>query len=674
MKKTPKTAKLGALERVFRLERGMVDEERRTVFPASSEEPYLRRTWSMGDYFEVLDHSPGSVRLDRLRDGGPLLKNHDVRDQIGVIEGAQLRNRRLEVTARFGNSQCAIDEEKDVADGIRNKVSVGYIVHEMVLEKSSEEGLDTYRVTDWEPLEVSTVSIPADPTVGFGRSAGVDAYRDHETRVIRREAAMGGHALKKIQVVRREDGVLLRIHENEFNGELHERVEAETVTVERAEKPAVQVGVTRGVELDRAAIEREERSRVDEILALGSRWNCSDKAREAIRDGVSLAAFRDHVWATKVPDGKPVDTPKTHLGMSAKEAKSFSILRAANAILSHKPELAAFEMECSREVAERMGREPQGFFVPEDVQAAQGDLSAAEQRILSVGTATAGGNLVATNLLAGSFIELFRNSMQVINAGARFLSGLVGNVDIPRQTAGATAGWVSEAGNVSASDMAVDKVSLVPRTIGVRTDITRKLMLQATPAIEGLVRSDIATALALGLDNAALNGSGTAPVPRGIRNVAGVGLVALGTNGAAPTWDSQVQLVQALQVANANIGTQAFITNGNAWSKLMRTPRVAGYPDYILSHPGDTLLGRRVLLSEQVPANLVKGTSGAVCSAEFFGNWPELLIGEWGVLDIFPDPYTLGDSNGVVLRCFKDADVAARHAASFAIIVDMLTT
>lgn len=673
MKKTTKTAKLGALERVFRLDRGMVDEERRTTFPASSEEPYLRRTWSMGDYYEVLDHSPGSVRLDRLRDGGPLLKNHDITEQIGVVEGASIKSRRLEVTARFGNSQCALDEEKDVADGIRNKVSVGYIVHEMVLEKQSEDGPDTYRVTDWEPLEVSTVSIPADPTVGFGRSAGGDAYREHETRVIRREAAMGGHTLKKIQVVRREDGVLLRILESEFNAELHERVEAETAAVEKPEKPALAVGATRGAEgIDRATIEREERTRVDEILALGSRWNCSDKAREAIRDGVSLAAFRDHVWATKVPDGKPVDTPKTHLGMSSKEAKSFSILRAANAIVSHKPELAPFEMECSREVAERLGREPQGFFVPEDVQAADAEMTA--KRTLSVGTATAGGNLVATNLLAGSFIELFRNAMQVVNAGARFLSGLVGNVDIPRQTGGATAGWVSEAGNVSPSDMAVDKVSLVPRTIGVRTDITRKLLLQATPAIEGLVRSDIAMALALGLDSAALNGSGTPPVPRGIRNVSGVGLVALGTNGAAPTWDSQVQLVQALQVANANIGTQAFMLTGNAWSKLMRTARVTGFPDFILSNPGDNLLGRRVLITEQLPSNLVKGTSGAVCSAEILGNWSELLIGEWGVLDIFPDPYTLGDSNGLVLRVFKDADVAVRHAASFALIVDMLTT
>lgn len=673
MKKTPKTAKLGALERVFRLERGMVDEERRTTFPASSEEPYLRRSWSMGDYLEVLDHSPSSVRLDRLRDGGPLLKNHDTWNQIGVVEGAAIKGRRLEVTARFGNSDEAIAEEKDVADGIRTKVSVGYIVHEMILEKQSDDGPDTYRVTDWEPLEVSTVSIPADPTVGFGRSGAVDAYREHETRVIRRESAKGG-SMKKIQVVRREDGVLLRILESDFDEALHERAE-EPAKAEPEKKAPVQVVATRGAEgVDRAAIEREERTRVDEILALGSRWNCSDKAREAIREGVSLAAFRDHVWATKVPDGKPVDTPKTHLGMSKKEAGKFSILRAANAIVSGDRSLAPFEMECSREIADRLNRAPQGFFVPEDVQAEEVDLSAAQKRTLSVGTATAGGNLVATNLLAGSFIELFRNAMQVVNAGARFLSGLVGNVDIPRQTGGATAGWVAEAGNVSASDMAVDKVSLVPRTLGVRTDITRKLLLQATPAIEGLVRSDIAMALGLGLDSASLNGSGTAPVPRGIRNVAGVGLVALGTNGAAPDWDSQVKLVQALQVANANIGSQAFLMTGAAWSKLMRTGRAAGYPDFILESPGESLLGRRVLITEQLPSNLVKGSSGAVCSAEILGNWTELLIGEWGVLDIFPDPYTLGDSNGLVLRCFKDADVAVRHAASFAMIVDMLTT
>lgn len=664
--------KLGALKRVIQLERGMVGEDRRVTFSAASEEPYLRYSWSMGEFYEVLDLSPGSVSLERLRDGGPLLKDHDTYNQIGVIESALIRDRRLEVTARFGNSQAAIDEQKDVEDGIRTKVSVGYLVDEMVLEKQAENGPDTYRVTKWTPLEVSTVSIPADPTVGFGRAEG-DAFREHETRVIWRESAAGGEKMDLIMVIRREDGALVRIRESAFDEKLHERYEQKPASANP--RPVVE---TRGSEtVDRAAIEKAERERSAEILAIGAKHNCMDKAREAVRDGVSLAAFRDHVWAS-VPQGKPVDTPVTEIGLSQKEAESFSFRKAILACIDHDWSDAGFERECSNEVAKRLDRKARGFFVPNEVRHATyqspSDQLAHALRTLTVGTATAGGNIVAKELHPEQFIELLRNKMMVRAMGAQILSGLVGNVDLPRQSGGATASFVGEASNVSTSELTVDLVSMQPRTLGVRSDMSRKLLLQSTPAIEGLVRNDIATALALGIDKTALTGSGTAPTPRGILNVSGIGLVSLGTNGAVPSWDSQVQLIEAALTANADRGALGYLATGKAWSKLMRTQKVTGFPEYILSEPGNTLLGRRFEVTEQLPSNLVKGTSGAVCSAEIYGNWNELIIGEWGVLDLFPDPYTLADSNGLVLRAFQDIDVAVRHAQSFAVIVDMLTT
>lgn len=681
LRKGEDSIKLGLQVRAVSLERGIVDEKRRASFPASSEEPYLRHSWEIGDYLEVLDHSPSSIRLGRLLDGGPLLKDHRRDQQIGVVEGAEVRDRRLYVSTRFGNSQLALDEEKDVDDGIRRAVSVGYLVHSMVLAEKRESGPDVYRVTDWEPLEVSTVSIPADPTVGFGRSGAMDAYREHETRVIRREIRQGGEVMNWIKVIRREDGVLLRIRESEFDAKLHEREEAPATPTEPAATPApVQVVATRGVEsIDPAIGEQRERKRVQEILAIGSKFNCTDKAREAIAEGIPWEVFRDHVWRAQ-PEGKPLETPKSHLGMSSKETGRFSILRAVRALVNpERRSEAAFEFECSRAVAEQVGKEPQGIFVPADLLYAEGDFllgmgKEAGRRDLTVGTPTAGGNLVATNLLAGSFIELLRNRAAVMRLGARMLPGLVGNVDIPRQSGGATAAFVAESGNVPESDATFDKVSMVPRTLGAFTDISRKLLLQATPAIEGLVRADLTLAIALGVDNVAINGSGTAPTPRGIRNTVGIGAVALGVNGALPTWISQVNLVASVMVANADVGSLGWLTNAKAWATLMGIERTSTNGRYLLEEPGNRLLGYGFDVSNQVPSNLVKGSSGAICSAEIFGNWAELLIGEWGTLDLFPDPYTLGDQGAIRLRAFKDLDIAVRHPQSFAAIQDMITS
>lgn len=663
----------------------VVDADGRADFSASSESPVLSYDWEIGRYFEVLDHSPSAVRLARLQDGAPLLKDHDRRTQIGRIESARIEGGQLRVAARFGNSDVAKAERADVADGIRSKVSIGYIVHELVLAEKRENGVDVYRATDWEPLEVSTVAIPADPTVGFGRAEGDVAFRDHETRVIGRDIRQGG-TMEKIWVVGREDGVLRRINAEDFDASKHERSGPPAPFEQRAEaaapaRPSVEVGATRGAEaVNPQAIAQAERERVQEILALGSRFNMSDKAQDAIRDGIPSIVFRDFVWS-KQPADKPLDKPKSALGMSPKEVKRFSILRAVSALVDHhKRDEAAFELECSRAVAEQTGQTPRGFFVPADVLYDESDFllgtggARPARRDLNVGTASAGGNLVATNLLAGSFIELLRNRAAVMRLGARTLPGLVGNVDIPRQSGGATAAFVAESTNVGESEATFDKVSLVPRTLGVFTDISRKLMLQATPAIEGLVRDDLNLAIALGVDNVAINGSGTAPTPRGIRNVVGIGSVALGANGAAPTWVSQVNLVASVMVANADMGALGFLTNAKAWATLMGAERTATNGRYLLEEPGTRLLGYGFDVSNQVPSNLVKGSSGAVCSAEIFGNWAELLIGEWGTLDLFPDPYTLGDQGAVRIRAFKDLDIAVRHAASFAVIADMLTT
>ncbi|WP_196489615.1 HK97 family phage prohead protease, partial [Xylella fastidiosa] len=118
----------------------------------------------------ILGHRPGEVRLHRLDNGAALLLDHNPRDQIGVVESASIdSDQRGRAIVRFGRSPRAEEILRDVLDGIRKHVSVGYLVHQVEVIGQRDTG-PLYRATDWEPIEISIVSIPADPSVGIGRA------------------------------------------------------------------------------------------------------------------------------------------------------------------------------------------------------------------------------------------------------------------------------------------------------------------------------------------------------------------------------------------------------------------------------------------------------------------------------------------------------------------------
>lgn len=610
--KTKKEIKPGTLaRRSVTLTREAVQEEARTVALAfSSEEPY-DRWWGR----EILDHSPQSVRLGRLGAGGPLLMDHDPRDHVGVIESVQIGSDRVgRAVVRFGKSARAEEVFRDVVDGIRRNVSVSYMVHKSVLIETDEE-TETYRVIDWEPYELSLVSVPADTTVGVGRA-------------------------------------------NEHFQIIEERsMEPKEVDVKEIE--------ARGA----AAGRDTEAKRAGDIIAIGAQYKNEKLAAEYVSAGKSVEEFK----AALLQKLASTPLPAAGIGMSDKEIKRFSWLRALNALANptdrKAQEAAKFERECSDAVGEKVGRAANGYFIPHEVQT----------RDLVVGTATAGGHTVATNVLAANFIDLLRNRMMVMNMGAQMMSGLVGNIAIPRQTGGATAFWVAENNAPTESQQAFDQVTMSPKTVGAFTDISRKLLLQSSLDVESLVRSDLATVLALAIDLAAINGSGASGQPAGILNTSGIGDVAGGANGLAPTWAHIIELWSDIAVANADFGSVGILTNAKVIGKLMSTLKATGVAGYIVENFPDAsgitnTGGIRSGVSNQVPSNLTKGTSSGVCSAIIHGNWNDLIIGQWGALDLTVDPYTGATAGTVRVVALQDVDIAVRHPESFSAMKDALTT
>lgn len=261
--------------------------------------------------------------------------------------------------------------------------------------------------------------------------------------------------------------------------------------------------------------------------------------------------------------------------------------------------------------------------------------------------------------------------------GATRIQAASQNLSIPRMTAGSTAYWMAEDATVTQSTPAFDNISLSPKQLSASVAYSRKLLLQALPDIEQLMRNDLTRQLGLALDLAAIKGTGTSNQPLGILNVSGIGSVAGGTNGAAPTWAHMIALESAVASANADVGSLGYLTNAKVRAKLKQTEKATNTAQFVWEAGGNDgfskVNGYRAFASNQVPSNLSKGTASGVCSAIVFGNWADLLVAEWGAADIIVDQFSDAAKANTRVYAHLFADVGVRHPESFAAMVDALT-
>ena len=586
------------LERTFSVERSGINEDERTIELAfSSEEPVARR-----EGLEILDHSPESVDLGRLRSGGAVLVEHDANDHVGVVERVSIDNdRRGRVRVRFGKGVRASEIWQDVVDGIRKHVSVGYQVQKAVVETRTDDGyVESYRVTQWSPFEVSLVAIPADFTVGINRSL------DPKTPEIKTETPQ-----QEIRIMSDENVVT-------------------------PAAPAIDVDAIRN------DTRSTELARIKNIEAEGVRFDLQGAARSFINDGKSVGDFREYVLNTVEERTSAAPTvPVTHLGLSQTETNQFSLMRAINAAATGDWSKAGFERDCSNEISDRLDKEARGFYVPFDVM----------NRTQNMTTAADGGNLVANNLMAGSFIESLRAQSLIGSLGATFLDGLVGTVDIPRQIGSAAFYWLGEDADVTDSDAQFDKVSLSPTTVAGSVYMTRRLRKQSTPSIENLILSDLIKGASLAIDAAAFNGSGAANQPLGIIGQSGVSTQTILAPGT-PTFAEMVGFKTKVASDNALLGSLSYVTTPVVAGALETTPKDAGSGIMLLNEGRSA--GYAVNQSNNIPANTI-----------LFGNFNDVMVGSWGVLDVNPDTATKAAADGLFLRVFQDLDVAIRHPESF---------
>lgn len=345
----------------------------------------------------------------------------------------------------------------------------------------------------------------------------------------------------------------------------------------------------------------------------------------------------------------------------------FSVTRAIGGMIAPSEVDAGLEHEVSREIATRTGRKPQGIWIPHEIFR--------EQR--AVTTAGSGGNLVERVLRDDLFIDRLRQALTVQRLGATVLNDLVPGapVDLPRLTGSAATYWVAEHSAITSSDHTYDKVSLAPKTVGALVEYSRRMLLNATPSVENVVRMDLTKAVATEIDAKAIAGDGTGNTPTGVLNVSGTNAVDHGATGGPPTWAKVLEFIESIDLDNALAGALGWLTNGKVVRKARSTPKVASTDSVMIMQEPGSLAGYPLLTSNAVPSNFTEG-AGSNLSGAIFGNWADLLVGYWGALDIVPNPYsdTVYSKGGVLIIALQDVDVQVRHPESFSVAKDMSTT
>lgn len=631
------------------------DTAARTVELAFSSEIEVERWYGI----EILDHDPASVRLDRLRDGGALLVDHDWTDQVGVVESVSIdADRRGRAVVRFGRSARADEIFNDIVDGIRKHVSVGYRVLAAKLTETRDEWQDVYRITDWEPYEISIVSVPADNSVGVGRALDTphEEQRDDKpnTAESKKPASEDKRTMNE-KILRDAAGNLVRamVDENGNITKVLEMLERAGDDVNNAEK--------RGREAEKA--------RVRSITEMGEKYNARDLALKAISEGTTAEEFQrsllDHLNKPKdqqQPAGgersgtKPLaEMPSSVIGMDEKDIRRYSIFNVVRALANPNDaaaqRAAAFEIECSNMAQKQYGRNAKGILIPDDVLRA---FNAGGAPNTPTGAQT-GSNLVGTDFMAGSFIDLLRPRTTIMRL-ARTMGGLVGNVEIPKQTGGATAYWIGEGDDANETTPTIGQLGLSPKTVAAYTDITRRLLMQSTPDAEAIVRGDLVAAIAQAIDYAGYYGTGTSNQPLGLANYTGINAVDFA--GANPTYAELVEMETEIAADNADVNSMAYVLNARGRGAAKTTPKFASGASVsdagVIWEPGNTLNGYRAEVTNQVQDGDV-----------FFGNFADLVVGMWGGLDMTVDPYSLSKSGGLRIVVFQDVDFAVRRVESF---------
>ncbi len=700
------------LKRSFKIERASINQADRTVDLAfSSETPVERRGEN-----EILSHDEGDYDFSRLNADHPLLLGHDEwnpKSQIGVIVNGSAKvgpDKVARCTVRFSKAKEADEIFQDVVDGIRKLVSVGYDHTGIVKSEKAADGRITTRYK-WMPTHVAIVPVPADTVVGVGRNKGKGkAKRDPEDGDGTEDepgeqvglCPQCAHAqcegctesdddlvtcCKCLHAYSEKDSHITKSKPTSVDSSKVVDVTSIVTKLTDEQKQQMRIlldpaptaaagGAPKVDPKEQAKSEflarrKELRKRGDEIL------KDFPQAREKIVEIVDAAceseenldsvSFRMLREAGAIKPAKPV--LMADLGMSEAEQNSYSILRGIQSCLRRDESIPdGLEGEVHGALEKRnLGIPHKGFMVPTDAKVrCRSNRRDRMSRDMQVNIFGQGGATVATQLVT-PIVEILRNRMVADRLGVVGLSGLEGNVVIPRQTGAGTAYAVSEIAGLTLSNQILDQIPISPHRVGAYAQYSKQLLIQSSIDVENFIRDDLLKVIAIDWDRIILNGSGAGDEAMGILQTPGIGSVIFGGSAG---WSSIVAFETAVANANADVSEMAYVTNPNAKGRLKTLALLPVGATVTATRTlwegvlGDgsndgEMNGYRAASTNQIPNNLL-----------LFGVFSEVIHAMWGGYDVVVNPYSLDTNAEVRITLNTFGDVALRHPQCFCASAD----
>lgn len=322
---------------------------------------------------------------------------------------------------------------------------------------------------------------------------------------------------------------------------------------------------------------------------------------------------------------------------------SVSVVKVIRAQMEGRS-LDGAELEYAREAEIRSGRKAEGVFVP---------FNSLEKR---ANTTTTAPELVGTDHRADQYIGPLREALLARSLGVRVLTGLRGNVAIPKFGSGLETGWVTEGGAVPEGEMAFDQVTMTPKHVGGKTEMSRQLIQQSAPGIEQLVREDLSFLIAKQIDAAIMNGTGLLGQPLGILNTVGIQAA-----GDIPgTWAEVLAMLELLD--DVNIENGRWVTTAAIRSALAAAEKVTGSGSGFLYENG-TMGNVPLATSKSLPAGKL-----------ILGDFSQVMLGVWSEVDILVNPYAepAYSRGGIQVRAMATVDTAVRHPEGFVVATEVV--
>lgn len=589
------------LTRSLYIERAEVDaaDDRTINLAFASDTPIEHWSWELWDAFELaLSMDKKAMRTERLESGAPLLMDHNTQDQIGVIESFEIdkKSGRARANVRFSRSTRGEEIFQDVKDGIRKSVSVGFMIWEMHLEEERKDKPNLYRSDDWEPYEISIVSVPADISVGVGRS---------------------GDPSQKINI---EVSVTPSPSERALSTKTENTMTPEEIAAAKAAEAQRTAAPAPVVERSAAEIARE-------IVEFADIFKQGDLARSMIAasDQVTLDDVRVAIRSAQPTTVKgPTETAEEIAARNGGKVDLARVMPRHGAIKSFKGERAA-------EAAFRFGQWLLAGPLGDPKAKRYCEEHGITLRTMNETVNEKGGFLVPDEF-GNDLIDL-REIYGVFRRNAKIVPMASDTRSDPRRTGGLTAYFVAESAAGTYSDLSWDRVQLVAKKLMVLTRYSSEVNEDSVIDFGDTIASEIAYAFAQKEDDCGFNGDGTSTYG----GIVGVIPTILGLSATRAN-------IAGLQVGTGNLFSEIVV--GDFEGLLGRLPVYADGPN------AKWYMHKSVYWN--VAARLVLANAGAASDVEDRRN-QKLLGYDVEFVQVMPRV----DGNDQVLALFGDLSLAA---------------